>query len=162
MNFKNLIYALTCLCFSIILGAAIYEHIAVWPAAFAEPPKSLTMFQSAYKLNAAPFWMFIHPITLLLFIVTLILSWKSKRRKYVFIPMIIYIIILIATFSFFVPQLTSIVNTAYSETVDKNLQNQGNMWIILSIIRALILFALAITLFFGLTKHEAAIANNKV
>ena len=66
-----------------ILGASVYEHLAVWPNAFAAPPKSLTMFQGDFKLSPDLFWKSIHPITLFLFIVYLILNWKSERKKYI-------------------------------------------------------------------------------
>ncbi|MCB0445987.1 MAG: hypothetical protein KDD03_00460, partial [Gelidibacter sp.] len=71
-NYKNIIYAIACLSFSIIIGAAFFEHLAVWPQAYAAPPASLGMFQGDYGLNAGAFWIKIHPVTLILFIITLL------------------------------------------------------------------------------------------
>ena len=152
MNSRNLLYALTCLSFSVILGAAIYEHVAVWPAAFAEPPKSLSMFQGAYRLDAAPFWMIIHPITVVLFIITLAMHWKTERRKFLLFPIVAYVIILAITFTYFVPTLTSIINSTNADTVDEKLKDSGQLWIVLSIVRAVVLFAMGMTILLGLTK----------
>src|SRR5687768_7076840 len=105
MNFRNLLYALTCLSFSVIIGAAIYEHTALWPSAFAELPKSLTVFQGAYHIDAAPFWKSVHPVTLLLFVITLVVSWKTNRRKHVLVAVGGYVVILLTTFVYFVPEL---------------------------------------------------------
>lgn len=80
-NIKNLIYVLTCISFTIIIGAGIYEHLAIWPRAYSAPPASLTMFQGDYGLNSDAFWTKIHPITPLLLITTLVLSWKSPERS---------------------------------------------------------------------------------
>ena len=51
-----------------------------WPKAYSAPPQSLTMFQGKYAIESGPFWMSIHPVTLVLFI-SLVLNWKSERRK---------------------------------------------------------------------------------
>lgn len=157
MNFKNFIYALTCLAFSAIIGAAIYEHTALWPAAFAEPPKSLAVFQGPYRLNAAPFWQSIHPVTLLLFIITLVFSWRTYRRRVILITLAGYIGILIATFIYFVPELLELTGTPFSDTVDTSLQERGNLWITLSLVRGGILIILAINLLLGLTERKQAV-----
>ena len=70
MNSKNIFYILACISYCLIIGAAVYEHIAVWPVAFSEPPRSLTMFQGNYAIEPALVWKFIHPVTLTLFIIT--------------------------------------------------------------------------------------------
>lgn len=144
---------LSSLSFCVIIGAAIYEHTALWPAAFSTPPRSLTVFQGPYALNAAMFWMPIHPVTFLLLVVALILSWKTERKKFVMITVAGYAAILLATFTFFVPELIDLTGTPYSETSDHSLQVRGNRWIVLSIVRAGVLIGLAITLLTGLTKH---------
>lgn len=154
MNFRNILYALTCLSFSVIVGAAIYEHTALWPAAFSEPPRSLAVFQGPYKLNAGMFWIPVHPITLLLLVVTLVLSWKTRRRKNVLIPLAGYVVILLTTFTFFVPELMDLTGTPYSDTIDASLQSRGSRWIMLSLVRLAVLIVLAMALLLGLAKGE--------
>lgn len=161
MNFRNVLYAFSCLSFTAIIGAAFYEHIAVWPAAFAEPPRSLSMFQGPYKLNAAAFWTSIHPVTLLLMVITLIVSWKTARRKNLLITMTGYVIILLATFVYFVPELLELIGTPYQDTVDPSLQSRGSLWETLSLIRAGVLIVLAIVMFLGLTKGERVSGTEK-
>ncbi len=160
MQSRNLLYILACLSFSIICGAAVYEHVAVWPNAFASLPKSLTAFQGEYALNSGPFWMMIHPVTMVLFIIALIVSWKTQRKKHVLYSLIVYVAILATTFAWFVPELLDLVNTPYSDTYDESLTSRGSRWEILSIIRGVVLFATAIFLYMGLTKpavkHVAA------
>jgi uncharacterized membrane protein len=161
MNFKNFLYALTCLSFSVIIGAAIYEHIALWPAAFSEPPKSLSVFQGPYRLNAGAFWQSVHPVTLLLFVITLILNWRASRRKNMLIALVGYVLILIATFIYFVPELLELTGTPYSDTVDRSLQERGSLWITLSLVRGGILIILAFNLLLGLTESEKVIGDKR-
>lgn len=154
MNFKNLIYVAICLSFSIVIGAGIYEHTTLWPNAFAEVPRSLTVFQGPFKLNSAAFWIPIHPITLVLFITTLIVTWKTNRRKNVLITMAGYVLILVITFLYFVPELMDLTGTKFSDVGEVSLTERGQRWIMLSLVRAGVLIVLAFNLFLGLTKPE--------
>jgi hypothetical protein len=153
MNLKDLLYSFTCLSFTVIIGAAVYEHLAVVPRWTAAPPASLSMFTGEYGLNAGAFWMPIHPITLLLLIATLISSWKTERRKNVLITLVSYVGILIITAIYFVPELMKITGTPFSDTVDTSLTSRANLWEKLSILRLLMLIVLSTILFLGLTKR---------
>jgi hypothetical protein len=156
INIKTLSYVALCISFTIIIGAAVYEHLAVWPRAFSAPPASLTMFQGEYGLNAAAFWTKIHPITLLLFIVSLILFWKFPNRTNILVPLIFYIIVLGITTIYFVPELIDLSSTPYTSSIDSELSKRGALWEKLSILRLAGLIFMAIYLFIGLTKISAA------
>jgi len=152
MDFKNIIYAFACLSFAVVIGAAIYEHVAVVPRWSAAPPASLSMFQGKYGLNPTPFWIAIHPVTLLLLLVSIVLFWKTGSRPYLLITFAGYVIVLVVTFAFFVPQLIAITTTAFSENIDPLLIKRAKLWEILSLLRLLFLIVLAIAGFLGLTK----------
>ena len=152
LNIKGLLYATACLSFAIVIGAAVYEHMAVVPQWSAAPPASLTMFQGKYGLNAQPFWMSIHPITLLLFIATLVVFWKTGSRIHILLPLSVYVAILVTTGIYFVPQLLSIIQTPLTDTVDAALTARAKTWETLSLLRLGILVVSAIYLFLGLSK----------
>lgn len=149
---KNILYAFTCLSFAAIIGAAIYEHLGVVPQWAAAPPASLAMYQGEYPLKAENFWMPIHPVTMALLIVSLIVFWRTLRRINLLVTLAGYVIILIITFIYFVPELISITGTPYSDVADPELTSRAKTWEILSIIRLFVLIGLAINLFMGLTK----------
>lgn len=159
MNFKNFLYILTCLSFSVILGAAVYEHTAIWPSAFSAIPRSLVIFQGAYKLNAVAFWMPIHPVTFALFITTLMVHWRTPRRKFLIIPTIGYAVVLLITFAYFVPELIDLTGTPFNDVTDASKTQRAQRWITLSFVRGASLFALAVVLYFGLTKPESVCAK---
>ncbi|MBD0255203.1 MAG: hypothetical protein ICV83_05745 [Cytophagales bacterium] len=152
MNAKAILYAVACLSFSVVIGAAVYEHLAVVPQWSAAPPVSLSMFQGKYGLNAAAFWMPIHPVTLLLLVAALVFAWKTEGRKHVLITLAGYVLILGTTAAYFVPELLAITGTAFSETVDASLTQRANQWELLSLVRLSVLVVLAIILFLGLTR----------
>jgi hypothetical protein len=152
---KDLIYSITCLTFAVVIGGAIYEHLNVVPTWAAAAPASLSMFQGEYGLNPELFWMLIHPINLLLFILTLTLHWRTTRKKNIAIVLISYVAILAITAVYFVPELLSIIKTEYSATVDAELTARAKLWEVLSIVRLIILVVLSLVLFLGLTKPNS-------
>ncbi len=156
MNYKNMLYFLLCLSFSIILGASVYEHIAVWPNAFAAPPKSLTMFQGDYKLNPGLFWKIIHPITLWLFIINLVINWKTARRMNILTAMVGYVLIAVVAFIYFSPEIVSLTTIQYEDTVSQEIVRKFSLWETLSYLELAFAIVLAFILFMGLTK-----SNNK-
>jgi hypothetical protein len=152
MDLKNIVYAFACLSFAVVIGAAIYEHVAVVPRWSAAPPISLSMFQGKYGLNPTPFWMWIHPITLVLLAAAIILFWKTDSRQHLLITTIGYVVILIITFAHFVPELIAITSSAYSENIDSSLTKRASLWETLSLVRLSVLIVLSIVLFLGLTR----------
>lgn len=152
MKLKDLIYAITCLSFAVVIGAAVYEHLAVVPKWTAAPPQSLSMFRGQYGLYAQAFWIPVHPITLVLFVMTLVASWKSERRLNVLVAFAGYFAVLAITFAFFVPELIEITSTPFSETVSPDLTARAQLWEKLSLVRLAVLILLSLTLFLGLTK----------
>lgn len=154
MKFKDIIYAMTCLSFAVVIGAAVYEHLAVVPRWTMAPPASLSMFQGPYGLNAQAFWKPIHPVTLLLFITTLIVSWKSQRKASVLIAFVGYVVVLAVTFAYFVPELIAITSTPYIDIIDSDLMNRAQLWESLSLVRLGVLILLSLTLLLGLAKKE--------
>ena len=149
---KNILLILASVSFIIALGGGTYEHVAVVPRWSAAPPLSLSMFQGNYGLNPAMFWRFIHPVTLLFLISSIILNWKNGRRNGIVIVTAGYFIILVVTFTYFVPELIKIITTPYANTVDPDLQSRAALWEKLSIGRLLIMILLAFQLLSCLTK----------
>jgi hypothetical protein len=152
MNLKAILYAFACLSFSVVIGGAVYEHLAVVPQWSAAPPVSLSMFQGKYGLNAAAFWIPIHPVTLLLLMGVLVSAWKTDSRKNALITLTGYMIVVGITAAYFVPELLAITGTAFSETVDPSLTQRAKLWELMSLVRLSVLVGLAIVLFLGLTR----------
>lgn len=150
---KDLLYSVSCLAFIIVIGGAVYEHLNMVPTWSAAPPASLSMFQGKYGLKPDLFWKLIHPINLVLFIFCLITHWKSERRKNLLIVIVSYVLILVITGVYFVPELISITRTPFSNSSDAILTNRASMWETLSLARLGALLVLSIVLLMGLTKN---------
>jgi hypothetical protein len=149
---RTLLLILGCISFIVVIGGAIYEHLAVIPVWSSAVPASLAMFQGEYALVPLNFWMSIHPITVALLVIALIANWRTPRRNYVLTTLIGYLTILAVTFAYFVPELMSLIHTAYGPTVDAELTRRAGLWETLSLVRLGGLFALAVVLLLGLSK----------
>ncbi len=149
---RDLFLVAACMSIMVVMGGAIYEHIAIMPRWTHAPPASLTMFQGPYGINPARFWMLIHPLTLTFIVIALILNWKTSRRTNILITLGGYVLILFVTFVYFVPNLLEIINTPLQSTADSALVRRANMWEIFSLMRNIIMFFLIPPLLFALTK----------
>ena len=158
---KDFLLIGTCMLFCIVLGAAVYEHLAVIPKWSMAVPASLAMFQGPYGLQAQYFWIPIHPFTLIFMIAALATNWKTTRRKNILTVLIGYVFILIITNIYFVPTLIGFMALPYSETVDEALTNNAATWEILSLIRLVLIVILAYLLLSALTKsNEVIVVKN--
>jgi hypothetical protein len=140
--------------FIIVIGGGTYEHLAMVPVWSSAAPASLTMFQGPYAIAAQNFWIPIHPVTISLLTVALLLNWKTDRRNYIAVTLTGYLLVLAITAVYFVPELMSITQTTFSTAIDFELTRRANLWETLSLVRLVFLIGLAITILFGLSKTQ--------
>ena len=151
-SIRTLLLISGCISFVIVLGGAVYEHLNMVPRWKLAPPASLTMFQGKYGIDAPRFWKLIHPIALSLMLASLITNWKTARRKYILSSVGAYVLVLIITFIYFVPELILIMQTPYQPVTDNGLVSRANTWEKLSLVRMVFIFGIAGILLFALTK----------
>lgn len=151
-SFKTFILIAAAISSITVIGAAVYEHTTLVPTWSAAPPASLAMFQGDYGFSAETFWKSIHPVSILLLIATLIANWKTDRRRLISIALGGYVLILVVTAIYFVPELLEIINTPYSTTVDPSLVKRAQLWETLSLVRLGFLIVLFGGLLYSLTK----------
>src|SRR5688572_29700800 len=151
---RKLLLILGSISFIVVIGGATYEHLGIVPVWASAAPASLSMFQGEYGIMPQRFWIPIHPVTLALHALALIANWKTAARNYVLITIVGYAAILVTTFIFFVPELISITQSAFSPTIDAELTRRAEMWETLSLVRLGVLFMLAVVLLLGLSKAE--------
>ncbi|SDD83976.1 protein of unknown function [Dyadobacter soli] len=153
-SFPNILHILASIAFITIIGAAFYEHAAVVPMWSAAPPRSLSMFQGEYGLQAVNFWKPVHPVAVLLLAAALITNWQKPNRKQLLIVVGGYLLILAITAVYFVPELLAITGSAYSAAVNGDLAERAQTWEKLSLVRLSGLLVLAVILLHGLTVKQ--------
>lgn len=145
--------------FIVVIGGAVYEHAAVVPVWSAAVPASLSMFQPPYGLAAANFWIPIHPITVVLLVAAMIVNWRTPRRTFILAALAGYIAVLAVTFLFFVPELMTLTQTPFSQSVDAVLTQRAQFWETLSLARLAFLIILAFILLWGLSRPTSTMSD---
>lgn len=146
--------------FLIVCGGAVYEHVVTIPVWTTAPPESLAMFHGDYGAQPARFWQSIHPVALLASVIALALNWKIlPRRKMIGITLGGYLLVLVLTAIYFVPELMTLTLDPQAQIPPDEWKSRADTWEILSLIRAVFMILLAIPLIHAATRAGAAGAD---
>ena len=78
---------------------------------------------------------------------------KPPNSRHIFGDALVgYAAVLAMTFTYFVPELMTIIQTAYTATVDADLTRRANLWETLSLVRLGCMVGMAVVLLRGLSK----------
>jgi hypothetical protein len=147
---------------AVIIGGIVYSHIVYFPPYLSNLPESTSLVSGRYGLHEERFWMFIHPLTILFTVLTLILNWGLKeRRNLILITTIIYALSIVVTMVYFLPALKAFAESGSgSSTTPSEWFRQGQEWQHRSWIRGLFMFIAFITLLMALTKDKNRVADS--
>jgi hypothetical protein len=67
--------------YALMNGAQLFETAIIVPAWTRMPPETLQLFHSPYHLDFKSFWIALHSIHEVVFIIALILNWNNKSRR---------------------------------------------------------------------------------
>jgi len=151
-TFRTIVLILASISFIVVIGGAVYEHAGIVPIWASAVPASLAMFQGEYAITPFRFWIPIHPITMLLLLLSLAFNWRSERRNSILTTVVGYAIVLAVTFLYFVPELMSITQSVYAITIDPELTQRAQSWEFWSQVRLASLLLMAFILLLGLSK----------
>ncbi|MDQ2976334.1 MAG: hypothetical protein M3R69_13130 [Acidobacteriota bacterium] len=149
----TLLLMLSIILWGTLLGGIAYSHLVFFPKYFSDLPNSAVLVNGPYGLNDTIFWLTIHPLLIISLIVTLVFNWTSSwRRKLVAISLVIYVIVLIVSQVYFVPELVLFKHSPESTLSAAEWLARGRRWQRLSWLRGVITYAAYLPLLFALTK----------
>lgn len=136
-----------------LLGAIAYSHLVYFPVYLSALPNSAVVVNGTYGLNEVPFWVLIHPLLILSLVVALALNWKFRpRRKLILISFAIYIVVLVISQIYFIPELVAFKNSPESSLSSAAWLARGQRWQRLSWLRGVVCYAAFVPLLLALTK----------
>lgn len=144
-----------------MIGGVMYTHIVYFPAYLSHLPESNRLITGESGLNDSNFWMLIHPMAILTTVTALILNWKLEtRRKLILATTVIYVLALVATATYFVPELLAFADSSSDASVTvSDLYERGQTWQHLSWIRGFFIYTCFILMVIALIKNELAESN---
>ncbi len=88
-----------------MIGGVMYAHLVYFPPYLSHLPESNKLITGPYGIHDADFWMRVHPVAIVTSIAALLFNWKSgKRRKLILAALSLYLLALVATAIYFVPE----------------------------------------------------------
>jgi hypothetical protein len=134
---KQVSLFITTFLWGVMIGGIVYSHIVYFPPYLSHLPESNNLITGEYGIQDKYFWGTVHPFLIISTLVTLLINWKNRvLRKFILPAACIYLLAIIATALFFVPQLIAFAsNTDVSATSVVSLHEQGQTWQHLSWIR---------------------------
>ena len=134
-DLKNVALITLIISLFVVVGADLFAQVVIASTVLAEPPRSLEMFQGDYAYDSGGFWRVATSLTMLLFVIALALNWRTPRRWLLLTSCIGFVIINALSFAFVFPEYLDIVSSAYSDTVDPDLQGRGAAWERIALVR---------------------------
>jgi hypothetical protein len=137
---------ITTLIYFLMNGAQIFETFVIVPKWTASPPESLHYFKGKYALDLKTFWIIIHSIHEITFILAIVFCWKSDIRNPLLLLFAIHFLVRAWTILYFAPTIMEFERMANAENITQNLINKAALWRKLNYIRVGIFLAVSIGL----------------
>ena len=136
-----------------LLGGVAYSHLVYFPQYLSDLPASAVVVNGPYGLNEAIFWLIIHPLLIISLVAALVVNWNSRsRRKLIAISFAVYMIVLLVTQFYFLPELVLFKHSPESTVPAAEWLARGRRWQRFSWLRGAILYLAFVPLLIALTK----------
>ena|ERR1043166_664527 len=155
LGFGTYALMLSIVLYGVLLGGIVYAHVVYFPVYLSHLPESAALVNGDYALHEENFWTLIHPLLVLSLVVSLAMNWRVRfRRKMIAITLGVYVVIIIVSAVYFIPQLGEFRDSPRSNISTTEWQERGEHWQHMSWIRGGTLFVFAVPLLLALTKPK--------
>lgn len=152
----NIALMVSIILYGTLLGGIVYAHLVFFPPYLSSLPHSAVLVNGPLALHDEYFWMLIHPLAILSLIVSVVLNWKQKpRRNLIAIPLVLYLLALVVTALYFVPELRAFKSSPGSGVSAAEWFARGQRWQHLSWTRGTVMYLGMIPLLLALAKPVA-------
>lgn len=120
---------ITTLIYFLMNGAGIFETAVIVPKWTASPPQSFQMFKGKHGLDLKAFWITLHSIHEITFILAIIFCWQIEFiRNWLLILFAIHFLVRVWTLVYFAPNIIEFQKIANSTNDIVNLQKRTTLW----------------------------------
>src|SRR5882724_1177446 len=124
-----------------LLGGMVYSHLIFFPVYLSDLPGSAVLVNGPYAMNETTFWVIIHPLLILSLAAALVFNWKSStRRKLIGVSFTVYVIVLLISLFYFVPELVLFKHSPESTIPATEWLARGRRWQRLSWLRGFVVY----------------------
>jgi hypothetical protein len=127
---------ITTLIYFLMNGAQIFETAVIVPKWTASPPESLQLFKGNYGLDFKAFWIVLHSIHEITFILAIVFCWKlDPIRSWLLILLLLHFAVRVWTLTYFAPNIIEFQKLANEGTANAELLSKTSLWRTLNYIR---------------------------
>jgi len=137
---------ITTLIYFLMNGAQIFETAVIVPKWTASAPASFQLFKGKYGLDFKGFWIVLHSIHELTFILAIIFCWRSEIRNWLLILFAIHFAVRVWTLVYFAPNIIKFQKMADIANATPALVNKAIRWRQLNYLRVGLFIAVSIGL----------------
>lgn len=119
---------ITTLLYFLMNGAQIFETFVIIPKWTAAPPESLQLFKGPHALDFKTFWISMHSIHEITFILAIIFCWKTDVRNGLLILFGIHFAVRVWTLAYFAPNIIEFQQIANSGRATSDLISRTAQW----------------------------------
>ncbi len=125
-------------------GAQIFETAVLVPKWASSPPES---FQILKGLNLKSFWIIVHSIHEITFVLAIIFCWKLDLiRNWLLILFVIHFAVRVWTLAYFAPNIIEFEKIANGANIRGDFLNRASLWQTLNYIRVAIFVVISLGL----------------
>jgi hypothetical protein len=138
---------ITTLAYFLMNGAQIFETAVIIPKWTASPPESFRLFKGKYGLDFKPFWVTLHSVHEITFILAIVFCWRvDPVRTWLIILFCIHFAVRVWTLVYFAPNIIEFINIANTSKTGADLPDRARRWRLLNYIRVGAFIAVSIGL----------------
>ncbi|NBA84686.1 transposase [Emticicia sp. CRIBPO] len=138
---------ITILIYFLMNGAQVFETAVIVPKWTSSPPDSFQLFKNPYGLDLKTFWIVIHSLHEVTFIIAIAFCWKIDfARNWLLILFAIHFAVRVWTLAYFAPNIIEFQKIANSASSGVELMKRVSLWKTLNYIRVGVFIAVSIGL----------------
>lgn len=120
---------ITTLIYFLMNGAQIFETVVIIPKWTANPPESFGVFKGKYALDFKTFWIAMHSIHEITFIIAIYYCWDFEQIKnWLLILFAVHFAVRVWTLGYFAPQIIEFQKIANSSVAPDDLLSKATKW----------------------------------
>jgi len=147
----NLALIATAIAYLIVVGSDLFGQLVIVPVTFAEPPRSLLLYNGPVEYDSGPYWRNLTMIVTALGLLAAMANWNTPRRWWALGFLIAFAALNAASFAFVFPEYQAIQNAPYGDYVDPDLAARAEAQGIVAAVRSAFAIAIAIIPLHALT-----------
>jgi len=111
------------------LGGGLYEQIVLVPLWSASPPSSFVTIQPGTGVPLQNFWVPVHVVITVSFILSLILNWRrSEARRLLLVSLCSYVVMRAWSFWYFIPEMLAFQRVPLDSPQSVELARRVDSW----------------------------------